>query len=243
MSEQELVKRESTELPVNPMQLLSIAVQQGADIDKLEKLMALQERWEANNARKAFTVAMAKFKENPPKIVKDTQVSYKTDKGTTNYMHAKLDQVTEVIARALSAVEISHRFAIDQTDKGIMVHCVLTHVLGHSERTSLAACADTSGGKNAIQGVGSTVSYLQRYTLLAATGLATGEGDDDGQGSEPTISEKQLGELRDLLAALERREDSYVKYLKLKSLDSLPAKNFEFVKAELSAFLKNKGAK
>ena len=42
---------------------------------------------------------------------------------------------------------------------------------------------DTSGGKNNIQAMGSAVSYLERYTLLAITGLSTKEMDDDGRGA------------------------------------------------------------
>ena len=165
-------------LPVTPMEMLSMAVSQGADLDKLQKLMDLQERWEANEARKAFVVAMARFKENPPQIVKDKQVAFLDVK----YKHAELDQVAGKIGHALSLVGISHRWALDQTGGPIKVTCILTHIQGHSESVTLEGVADQSGKKNAVQGIGSTVSYLQRYTLLAATGLATGEDDNDGNG-------------------------------------------------------------
>jgi len=54
-----------------PAQLLAIAVDKDADIDKLTKLMELQERWEANEARKAYVQAMNEFKASPPEIFKD----------------------------------------------------------------------------------------------------------------------------------------------------------------------------
>ena len=57
-------------VPVTPNQLLAMAVEQGADVDKLEKLLQLQERWEANEAKKAFVAAMNAFKANPPEILK-----------------------------------------------------------------------------------------------------------------------------------------------------------------------------
>ena len=57
--------------------------------------------------------------------------------------------------------------------------------MGHSESTTLQSPPDASGGKNSIQAIGSAVTYLSRYTLLAITGLATGENEDDGQGYEP----------------------------------------------------------
>ena len=39
---------------VQPAELLRIAINNGADLDRLEKLMDMQERWEANEARKAY---------------------------------------------------------------------------------------------------------------------------------------------------------------------------------------------
>ena len=83
----------SASAEVTPMQMLQIAVSQGADLDRLQKLMDLQERWEANQARKAFVVAMAAFKQTPPKIMKNKHVKFQTSKGLTEYDHATLDAV------------------------------------------------------------------------------------------------------------------------------------------------------
>jgi len=105
----ELVTQEPRQLaPVDPMQLIANAIEKGVDIDQLTKLMDLQERWEASNAKKAFVSAMTEFKKTPPKLVKDKKVNF----GNTNYKHAELDQVTDLVAKALSAVNISHRFEI-----------------------------------------------------------------------------------------------------------------------------------
>ena len=54
---------------------------------------------------------------------------------------------------------------------------------GHSESVTLSAPPDDSGKKNNIQQIASTVTYLERYTLLAATGTAVKEQDDDGSAS------------------------------------------------------------
>ena len=161
-----------------PVDLLRIAVTQGADIDKLEKLMALQERWEKNEARKAFVAAMNKFKANPPVITKNHAVSF----GETNYRHATLDHVCDEVTKGLSAVGITHAWKVTQDKEFITVICVLTHELGHSEETQLIGAPDKSGSKNSIQAIGSTVTYLQRYTLFAACGLAA-KNDDDGRGA------------------------------------------------------------
>ena len=166
-------------LAVTPMSLIEMAVGQGADIAKLEKLMELQLRWEANEAKKAFVVAINAFKANPPEITKNKLVAF----GQTSYSHATLDQVCGKVTESLSKHGISHRWRVEQIEGLIRVTCILTHELGHSEETTLCAGADMSGSKNAIQGIGSTVTYLERYTLLAATGLAAANTDNDGQGA------------------------------------------------------------
>lgn len=164
--------------------ILQIAIEKGAGIDQLERLMAMHEKWEANQAKKAFNVAMAKFKENPPKITKDKHVRFQTQKGVTEYDHSTLGHVCDQITAGLSAVGITHKWVPKQTNGKIAVTCILTHALGYSdsEPPTLEAGADESGSKNAIQAIGSTVTYLQRYTLLSAVGMASGMDND---GAEP----------------------------------------------------------
>jgi hypothetical protein len=175
-------------LSATPIELLRIAVSQRADLDQLTKLMDLQERWEANEARKAFHAAMKQFKSNPPRIIKNHHVHYQpkdNTKAPSDYKHATLDQVCDAIIGALSDCGISHRWKVDQAEKEwIKVTCILTHEAGHSEETTLMGAPDQTGSKNSIQAVGSTVTYLQRYTLLAATGLAAANSDNDGRGAE-----------------------------------------------------------
>jgi hypothetical protein len=167
----------------NPMQMLAAAVAKGVDTEQLKSLMDLQERWERNEARKAFVSAMNAFKANPPEIVKNKLVSFQTAKGKTEYKHALSGAASEQIGAALAEHGISHRWEVEQLEGGkIRVTCILTHALGHSERVSLSASPDDSGGKNSIQAIGSAVSYLQRYTLFAANGLVPKDADDDATG-------------------------------------------------------------
>jgi hypothetical protein len=183
---------------VTPMQMLQLAVEKGASIEMMERLLTLQERWESGEARKAFVSALSAFKENPPSIVKKNAASF--GQGKTAYTYAKLDQVAAVIGSALSKHGLSARWETAQADNKIRVTCVLTHSLGHSEKVSLEAGADTSGSKNAIQSIGSTVTYLERYTLLAITGLAASDQDDDGdKGDRSAITAEQKDQLIELI--------------------------------------------
>lgn len=165
---------------ITPMQMLQMAVSKGADTAQLKELMDLNDRFMATEARKAFVVALNQFKADPPDIFKNKSVSFGT--GKTSYKHATLDQVSGVIGAGLAKVGISHRWNTEQLEGNLVrVTCMLTHSLGHTESVALQAQPDDSGSKNKIQAVGSVVTYLQRYTLLAATGMAVKEADDDGK--------------------------------------------------------------
>jgi hypothetical protein len=187
---------------VTPMALLQVAMAQGADLQKLEKLMELQERWEANEARKAFTEALSSFKANPPELTKNKTVGFDTSKGRTEYKHATLDQVSLKIGQALSQHGLSHRWDVKQDAGQVTVTCVLTHRQGHSEAVTMSGSPDTSGTKNSIQAVGSTVTYLQRYTLLAATGMAVKDQDNDGAGAAAVIPEGVRADYESAIDAL-----------------------------------------
>ena len=158
------------------------------DVAKLQALLAVKKEWEADEARKAFVVALNGFKEHPPEVLKQAQVAFETKQGgKTGYKHAALDKASEIIGAALAKHGLSHRWDVQQAEK-IKVTCILTHALGHSERVTMEAPADTSGSKNSIQAIGSTVSYLQRYTLFAAAGIAPKNADDDGRGGGTLIA-------------------------------------------------------
>ena len=165
-----------------PADLLQMAVSQGADLDRLERLMALQERWEAGEARKAFVAAMTDFKSEPLEIFKRKQVGYSDKQGNfVGYKHAELSDITDVVVPAMARHGLSHRWDVKKEAQRVVVSCIITHKLGHSEAVTMDAAPDDSGKKNSIQQVASAVTYLERYTLLAATGMSTKEQvDDDG---------------------------------------------------------------
>jgi len=178
-----------------PKDLIQLAIQQGTDTDKLEKLMALQERWEANQARKQFFEALAQFQDECPVLIKDDKADFKTSKGRTTYQYATLPGIVRQIKPALKSCGLSYRWEFGDQDGQIMVCCILTHIAGHSERTTMGGPAEDSGTKNKLQSRGSSLTYLQRYTLIGALGLATAQDDVDGaqkQPAEPNVDSMSL---------------------------------------------------
>lgn len=162
----------------SPAALLAIAVQRGDSLDRLEKLMELQERWEANESRKAYNAAFAAFKAEGVKLLKNKSVTAGPLSGKS---YAELHAVVNAITEALSRHGLSAAWKITKDEKDwIEVTCTLRHVGGHSESVSLGGPPDSGGAKNAIQARASTVTYLERYTLKAITGLSEQDDDDDG---------------------------------------------------------------
>ena len=228
----------------SPLSIMTLAITQGADLGQLEKMMALQERWEANEAKKAYVKAMAEFKANPPKINKDRRVSFKMKTGgKTEYSHASLGNVTEKINSGLGEHGLSAAWSTDQNGASIKVTCTITHSKGYSENTSLVATADTSGTKNNIQAIGSTISYLQRYTLLALTGLATQDQDDDGVSSGPApqlLDPSQVNQVVDMMVSAKVDQADYLKYLGVETPEQIHAENFKVIIAELTRIAEGK---
>ena len=173
---------QNTQVAVGPMANAIAALQAGMTIESLRGIMDLQKEWEANEARKSYVADMAAFKLNPPEIYKTKLVAF----SGTEYMHATIGDVARAIVDALARHGFSHSWETRQADGMITVFCKITHRMGHSESTSLQSTPDISGKKNSIQAIASAQTYLQRYTLLAACGLATMDlPDDDGQGYQP----------------------------------------------------------
>lgn len=161
-------------LPVNPaVKFIEMALTNNADIDKLERLMAMQTQWEEKNAKREFLDALARFQSKCPDI--------KKMKKGHNYMYAPLSDIVSQVRELLSECGLSYRFEQDHNNNLIKVTCILSHVSGHSETNTMISTPDTSGSKNAIQAIGSAVQYMMRYTFIGATGITTADEDMDGR--------------------------------------------------------------
>lgn len=158
--------------------LIEKAVELKLDSASIAQLWAVQKDVQETKARLAYEASFAQFKRTAPRLKKTKHVQF----NKTDYWHAELDKICDLLIPALGAVGITHRYEIEPKEGMIYVTCVLTHEDGHSQRTTLFGLPDDSGAKNKIQAVGSAVTYLERYTLLAATGLATEGQDNDGAG-------------------------------------------------------------
>ncbi len=108
------------------------------------------------------------------------------------------------------------------------------HRDGHRETTELTLEADTSGSKNSVQSIGSSLQYAKRYIEASLLNLTTGGEDDDGaRGATQFITEAQAADLtalaEEVLGADKLRAGmvTFCKYFKIEKLESLPADMYE----------------
>ncbi len=224
--------------PITPMDLIQTANESGASIEKMEQLFALQLRWEENEAKKAYHRAVAAFKSETINIVKEKKVGYTNKDGSfTGYTHATLGNIVQTIIPVMGRHGLSHSWNVEQKGADITVTCRLSHELGHATEVTMSAGKDDSGKKNAIQQVASTITYLERYTLLAITGLATQDQDDDGAKAEapkePTLDDEQLANIDALIAETGTDMQRFCAFFKVGAICDIPAKNYNFAVKKL----------
>lgn len=173
-----LAKQESNIISIGPDQYIATALEKGASMETLERLFELKAKHDAAEAKKAFIAAMQKFQTTKPDLPRTQKVSF--GQGKTAYNFCPLPVIEKALRDPLSVCGLSYRFENLSSENAFGIKCVVTHKDGHSEFTQMFAPADASGNKNQIQGIGSTSTYLMRYTLIAAFALTTADEDDDG---------------------------------------------------------------
>ncbi len=148
------------------------------DIDKMERLIAMQERVQGRDAQTQYYAALAEMQPNLPII--DERGGIKDRSGNIQSTYALWEDVNEAIRPTLSEHGFSLSFRVSRADGEIIVTGILAHRSGHREETTLSLPTDTSGSKNAVQAVGSSTSYGKRYTAFALLNITTTGEDDDG---------------------------------------------------------------
>lgn len=194
----ELAVPERRAAALTPMQELQSRIISEGNIDALKELMALQERWEANEARAEFVKAFAAFKSEAVRIVKNAK--------SNNNRYANLFAIVESVTPALSKHGLALSWKLTKDDAQWMeVTATLRHERGHSESVSMGSAPDIGPGRNAIQSRGSAKTYLERYTAMAILGMAAADQDDDVRATSKAEPESFMdkGVARDYLNNIE----------------------------------------
>jgi hypothetical protein len=200
------------------------------DIAKMESLLRMQADIQAKQAEMAFHQAMTRLQPRLPRITKNGRIEFGTGAKAQSTPYARYEDIDAVIRPLLREEGFSKSFGTSPLEKGgILISMKLSHIQGHSEVTSMPLPFDTSGSKNSIQAVGSTLQYGKRYLTCAAFDLITENEDDDGSAIS-FIDDRQHGILSDMIAACEMDAGSQSKFLEFmsaKSLSEIYKKDYE----------------
>lgn len=149
-----------------------VAIDPQVDINKLEKMLDMQERILDRNARMEFDAGLAAMQAELPEVEKHAQGH--------NSKYAKFEHILAAIKPALQKHGFSITHRVKSGDGLVHVTGILSHRSGHREETTLSLPPDTSGKKNDVQAVASTTEYGRRYTMNSLLGIATKDADQDG---------------------------------------------------------------
>lgn len=217
--------------PANILDVIARAANDPAtDVSKMEKLLEMYERISAKNAEVAFNLSMKAAQEEMPKILRNKE------NAQTNSRYADLEQVNAAIV----PVYTKHGFSLSfgTADCPIAGHfritCLVSHISGHSRQYQADIPIDMTGlkgnlNKTATHGFGSTMSYGRRYlTLLVFNITLTNEDKDGNQGGE-TLNAEQIANIEAMLTETASDKGRFLKFLRVASLEEIPAANYSAV--------------
>ena len=241
MEEKNVVKSENS-----PAAMIRMAVEGKADLDKLEKLLALQKDWETNEARKVYALDFAEAQAKIESVVK-TKLNPQT--------HSKYADLSDIIKSAqpiYTKAGFSMIFYEGETTipEHIRVCADVLHKSGHKETYHYDVPLDGVGIKGnpnmtKIHGKSSSVSYGRRYLSCMIWNIPTQDDDGNGAGKPvELIDEKQLSQIIDFLAEIGKgSEAKFLKYMGVTKLEEITKDNFAKAISALDAGLKQKKGK
>ncbi len=227
-----LIEQENNNLPAENqatamMQIISRAAADPAcDLDKMERLLDMKERIDKDENSRQFNADMASMQIEMPSVA---------ERGTGhNIKYATFEDINDVAKPIMSKYGFAVSFKVVETDRGVRVTGLLLHRSGHREETEMTFPSDTSGSKNAVQALGSSISYAKRYIMCAMLNITTRGEDDNGFAAVPdaTVSSAQASELNALLARCKPETQDGVKKI-YGELESLSKSDFNKVMAQL----------
>ena len=230
----------------DPNAVIIMAMQKGYTPELVEKMMALQERNDANEARKAYFEAVAAFKAEAPRVKKDKYNNFFKSHYTS--LGNLLDTYNPVLGKYGLSISLPPQ---SQDDKKLTIEGRLSHRLGHTESITMtgpidqAAVGRASGerSRNPIQDIRSTFTYLRAMVVEALLGVAGTEGtvDDDGNGAGSVVEYVSPGQLSTIVDTVNEKgvdEEKFLSYMKAESTETILAKDYN---KAIAALKKAKG--
>lgn len=230
--------RASNVEPISPdpmVQMIErIALNADLPIERMNAILDLRERQMAKEAEQSFNAAFAAAMAEMPDVPRTGHNKHLGNRYST------LDDLIRTSRPVLARHGLSLNWQTTFSDGAYSVKAIVRHSLGHQIETCLSGQRDAGKQMNALQGGGSTETYLKRYTGFSILGLSSGdERDDDGEGAGGTITAEQYQSLRELLEKSGGDEARLLAFFKLDHLEAMPSKDY----ARADAMLRQKVAR
>lgn len=211
-----------------------VAMDPNADVEKMEKLLDMQERIFDKNAEKAFNSAMVECQIEMGSIRKTSW------NDQTKSFYAKL----EVIVEDIKPVYTSHGFCLCFSHaecpkpEWIRIQCEVSHIGGYSKLYWMDLPPDGHGikgsvNKTPVHAVASTDSYGKRYVTVNIFNIVIIGADQDGnqnrgqqESVSNTIREDQVKELENLISKCSTTAESVCTQAGISELSELRKEHF-----------------
>lgn len=209
-----------------PAELIESAVNAGTNLVELEKLLEIQIKYEANEARKSYAKSFSIAQANMVPVMKNKYNSH------TKSKYSELADVIETAQPIYTKEGFSVTFneGVTQLPEHARILADVLHFGGHKETYFLDVPLDGKGieGKTnmtRIHGKASSIAYGRRYLMCMIWNIPTADNDGNTVVLEK-VSDKQLHIMRDLLISKEMKEEDLIKYLKIEALEDLPLSDY-----------------
>lgn len=177
--------------------VLMRAVESGANIETLERLMTIRREIKAEQAQEAFYKSLSQFQADCP-VIKKTKAVH--SKGELRYRYAPLEVIMKTVSPLLQthglSVTMKASVQLEDTEAFLSVSCEVHHIAGHTEISDFKLPIDKDGYMNPAQKFGSASTYAKRYAFCNALGILTGDEDNDGGKVTPAEARQAVSQPR-----------------------------------------------
>lgn len=211
-----------------------IAANPEFDANKLTAVIDANERILRFNSESAFNTAMNLCQAEMPRVKRNGKIEFTDKNGQKRETpFAKLEDIDEVVRPIYQKHGFSVRYktgtaTLSNGDIKPIVYCIISHIGGHTEKDELTLPLDTSGSKNNLQAMGSTISYAKRYMIENAFNIVREGADDDGSKAFP-ITEAQAKEIDDLVKETKSDLKKFLEFAKADAIKNIQAKDYDRV--------------
>jgi len=205
-----------------------VAMSPDADIEKLERMLAMQERIYDRDAKTFFAQSMSIAQSGMGRVSADA-VNPQTRSKYASY--GALDKAIRPTYTA-NGFALSFNTADSPVENCVRVMCEVSHINGHLREYHIDMPADGKGAKGGdvmtkTHATGAAVSYGMRYLLKMIFNVAIGEDDVDGNRPIEVITLEQVATLIALAEEVKADMPKLMIYLKVESLSELPSDQYD----------------